>query len=92
MSEQSDSYDALHWGGLQLGIALNLIAPGTTEDDVKSDPKKHNQLKKTYEVLKALGVGKVNGKFVETSSGLRERVTRAAANNAAAKTRRSVSK
>jgi hypothetical protein len=93
MSEQSDSHDALRWGGLQLGIELGLIEPGTTEDDVKRDREKHNQLKNTYELLKRLGVGKVNGKFVDTSGGIREKVMSAAADNAAAaKTRRSVSR
>jgi hypothetical protein len=83
MSEQSDPRQLL-WGGLPLGIALNLIKPGTTKDDVKRDRKKHNQLKKTYDVLNDIGVGKVNGQFVDTEDGVREKLAKAASDNAAA--------
>jgi hypothetical protein len=84
MSTQSDSYlDKPHWGGLALGILLNIIDEGTTEEEVRNDKQKHNQLKRTYEILAAIGVGKVNGKFVDTPRGLQEKREKAAAENAA---------
>jgi hypothetical protein len=85
MSTQSDSYlDKPHWGGLALGILLNVIDEGTTEKDVRNDKQKHNQLKRVYEILAALRVGKVNGTFVDTPRGLQEKREKAAAENAAA--------
>ena len=79
MSTMQFDPDKYQWNGLQLGIILNLIPPGTTEEDVKSDPKKRKLLKKTYHVLAALGVGKVRGRFVDTPRGLQEKLERATA-------------
>jgi hypothetical protein len=83
MSTQSDSGRPV-WGGLRLGIELGIIPSGTTQKDVKHDDQRHNQLKKTYLVLAELGVGKVRGQFVDTPDGLRAKVAKAAADNAAA--------
>jgi hypothetical protein len=83
MSAQSDP-GRLRWGGLEIGIELDLIPVGTTKADVKRDPKAHNALKKTYKVLADIGVGKVNGQFVDTAEGAREKLARAASENAAA--------
>jgi hypothetical protein len=74
----------LKWGGLELGIAINTIKPGTTKADIKSDPAQHNALKRTYGILGQIGVGKVNGQFVDTEDGVREKLARAATENAAA--------
>jgi hypothetical protein len=66
------------WGGVELGKHLGTIDEAWTEETVRKDSRQTNQLKKTYRILEELGVGKVNGKFVDTLAGLQEKMARAA--------------
>jgi hypothetical protein len=63
MASNSDPLNEPHWGGDQLGADLNI----RNEDGTVN-------LKQTYRVLIALGVPKVNGRYVETVRGLHRRL------------------
>jgi hypothetical protein len=85
MSTQFDPRNVPQWGGLPLGIALNIIPAGTTAEDIKEDREKRKLLVRAYRILDDLGVGKINGKYVDTLAGLEEKRERKAAAEAAAR-------